>query len=215
MVVYSSDVVILTVSGVKRSVNDDPDIAVDGKDVVCVVVSVKTVSVFTLVDVVGYSEIAVVESVIIVADLDSVVINEDGEVFTAFDSDEINSEVTVDCIPVSDMLVVGNVFSKSVEDSSAILVVGDSAKVVVEEYFVDVVIGCISSEVWEDCSDSGVTAGDSFGVVIVWDFVDVDSVNAGKSELSVDVISGDSVDIDISSTKVEGDIIEIVDSDSD
>lgn len=215
MVVYSSDVVILTVSGVKRSVNDDPDIAVDGKDVVCVVVSVKTVSVFTLVDVVGYSEIAVVESVIIVADLDSVVINEDGEVFTAFDSDEINSEVTVDCIPVSDMLVVGNVFSKSVEDSSAILVVGDSAKVVVEEYIVDVVIGCISSEVWEDCSDSGVTAGDSFGVVIVWDFVDVDSVDAGKSELSVDVISGDSVDIDISSTKVEGDIIEIVDSDSD
>lgn len=215
MVVYSSDVVILTVSGVKRSVNDDPDIAVDGKDVVCVVVSVKTVSVFTLVDVVGYSEIAVVESVIIVADLDSVVIKEDGEVFKAFDSDEINSEVTVDCIPVSDMLVVGNVFSKSVEDSSAILVVGDSAKVVVEEYFVDVVIGCISSEVWEDCSDSGVTAGDSFGVVIVWDFVDVDSVDAGKSELSVDVISGDSVDIDISSTKVEGDIIEIVDSDSD
>lgn len=215
MVVYSSDVVILTVSGVKRSVNDDPDIAVDGKDVVCVVVSVKTASVFTLVDVVGYSEIAVVESVIIVADLDSVVINEDGEVFTAFDSDEINSEVTVDCIPVSDMLVVGNVFSKSVEDSSAILVVGDSAKVVVEEYIVDVVIGCISSEVWEDCSDSGVTAGDSFGVVIVWDFVDVDSVDAGKSELSVDVISGDSVDIDISSTKVEGDIIEIVDSDSD
>lgn len=215
MVVYSSDVVILTVSGVKRSVNDDPDIAVDGKDVVCVVVSVKTASVFTLVDVVGYSEIAVVESVIIVADLDSVVIKEDGEVFTAFDSDEINSEVTVDCIPVSDMLVVGNVFSKSVEDSSAILVVGDSAKVVVEEYFVDVVIGCISSEVWEDCSDSGVTAGDSFGVVIVWDFVDVDSVDAGKSELSVDVISGDSVDIDISSTKVEGDIIEIVDSDSD
>lgn len=215
MVVYSSDVVILTVSGVKRSVNDDPDIAVDGKDVVCVVVSVKTVSVFTLVDVVGYSEIAVVESVIIVADLDSVVIKEDGEVFTAFDSDEINSEVTVDCIPVSDMLVVGNVFSKSVEDSSAILVVGDSAKVVVEEYIVDVVIGCISSEVWEDCSDSGVTAGDSFGVVIVWDFVDVDSVDAGKSELSVDVISGDSVDIDISSTKVEGDIIEIVDSDSD
>lgn len=213
MVVYSSDVVILTVSGVKRSVNDDPDIAVDGKDVVCVVVSVKTVSVFTLVDVVGYSEIAVVESVIIVADLDSVVIKEDGEVFTAFDSDEINSEVTVDCIPVSDMLVVGNVFSKSVEDSSAILVVGDSAKVVVEEYIVDVVIGCISSEVWEDCSDSGVTAGDSFGVVIVWDFVD--SVDAGKSELSVDVISGDSVDIDISSTKVEGDIIEIVDSDSD
>lgn len=212
---YSSDVVILTVSGVKRSVNDDPDIAVDGKDVVCVVVSVKTVSVFTLVDVVGYSEIAVVESVIIVADLDSVVIKEDGEVFTAFDSDEINSEVTVDCIPVSDMLVVGNVFSKSVEDSSAILVVGDSAKVVVEEYIVDVVIGCISSEVWEDCSDSGVTAGDSFGVVIVWDFVDVDSVDAGKSELSVDVISGDSVDIDISSTKVEGDIIEIVDSDSD
>lgn len=215
MVVYSSDVVILTVSGVKRSVNDDPDIAVDGKDVVCVVVSVKTASVFTLVDVVGYSEIAVVESVIIVADLDSVVIKEDGEVFTAFDSDEINSEVTVDCIPVSDMLVVGNVFSKSVEDSSAILVVGDSAKVVVEEYIVDVVIGCISSEVWEDCSDSGVTAGDSFGVVIVWDFVDVDSVDAGKSELSVDVISGDSVDIDISSTKVEGDIIEIVDSDSD
>lgn len=215
MVVYSSDVVILTVSGVKRSVNDDPDIAVDGKDVVCVVVSVKTVSVFTLVDVVGYSEIAVVESVIIVADLDSVVIKEDGEVFTAFDSDEINSEVTVDCIPVSDMLVVGNVFSKSVEDSSAILVVGDSAKVVVEEYIVDVVIGCISSEVWEDCSDSGITAGDSFGVVIVWDFVDVDSVDAGKSELSVDVISGDSVDIDISSTKVEGDIIEIVDSDSD
>lgn len=213
MVVYSSDVVILTVSGVKRSVNDDPDIAVDGKDVVCVVVSVKTASVFTLVDVVGYSEIAVVESVIIVADLDSVVIKEDGEVFKAFDSDEINSEVTVDCIPVSDMLVVGNVFSKSVEDSSAILVVGDSAKVVVEEYFVDVVIGCISSEVWEDCSDSGVTAGDSFGVVIVWDFVD--SVDAGKSELSVDVISGDSVDIDISSTKVEGDIIEIVDSDSD
>lgn len=215
MVVYSSDVVILTVSGVKRSVNDDPDIAVDGKDVVCVVVSVKTASVFTLVDVVGYSEIAVVESVIIVADLDSVVIKEDGEVFKAFDSDEINSEVTVDCIPVSDMLVVGNVFSKSVEDSSAILVVGDSAKVVVEEYIVDVVIGCISSEVWEDCSDSGVTAGDSFGVVIVWDFVDVDSVDAGKSELSVDVISGDSVDIDISSTKVEGDIIEIVDSDSD
>lgn len=215
MVVYSSDVVILTVSGVKRSVNDDPDIAVDGKDVVCVVVSVKTASVFTLVDVVGYSEIAVVESVIIVADLDSVVIKEDGEVFKAFDSDEINSEVTVDCIPVNDMLVVGNVFSKSVEDSSAILVVGDSAKVVVEEYIVDVVIGCISSEVWEDCSDSGVTAGDSFGVVIVWDFVDVDSVNAGKSELSVDVISGDSVDIDISSTKVEGDIIEIVDSDSD
>lgn len=215
MVVYSSDVVILTVSGVKRSVNDDPDIAVDGKDVICVVVSVKTASVFTLVDVVGYSEIAVVKSVIIVADLDSVVINEDGEVFTAFDSDEINSEVTVDCIPVSDMLVVGNVFSKSVEDSSAILVVGDSAKVVVEEYIVDVVIGCISSEVWEDCSDSGVTAGDSFGVVIVWDFVDVDSVDAGKSELSVDVISGDSVDIDISSTKVEGDIIEIVDSDSD
>lgn len=212
---YSFDVVILTVSGVKRSVNDDPDIAVDGKDVVCVVVSVKTVSVFTLVDVVGYSEIAVVESVIIVADLDSVVIKEDGEVFTAFDSDEINSEVTVDCIPFSDMLVVGNVFSKSVEDSSAILVVGDSDKVVVEEYIVDVVIGCISSEVWEDCSDSGVTAGDSFGVVIVWDFADVDSVDAGKSELSVDVISGDSVDIDISSTKVEGDIIEIVDSDSD
>lgn len=212
---YSSDVVILTVSGVKRSVNDDPDIAVDGKDVICVVVSVKTASVFTLVDVVGYSEIAVVESVIIVVDLDSVVIKEDGEVFTAFDSDEINSEVTVDCIPVSDMLVVGNVFSKSVEDSSAILVVGDSDKVVVEEYIVDVVIGCISSEVWEDCSDSGVTAGDSFGVVIVWDFVDVDSVDAGKSELSVDVISGDSVDIDISSTKVEGDIIEIVDSDSD
>lgn len=151
MVVYPSDIVLLTVSGVKRSVDDVPDIAVDGEDVVCVVVSVETASVVTYVGVDGYPEIvAVVESVTVVVDVGSVVIKEDGDVFTAFDSDEINSgnfvEVTVDCIPVNDMLVVSNIFSKYVEDSSAKLVVGDSAKVVVE-YIVDVVIGCTSSEV--------------------------------------------------------------------
>lgn len=205
VVVYSSDVVILTVSGVKSPVDDVPDIAVEGDDGVFVVVSVETVSVVTFVGVDGSPEIvAVVESVTVVVDVGSVVIKENCEVFSAFDSDEISSgnfvEVTVGCIPVND--VVSNGFSKSVEDSSAILVGEDSAKV-------DVVIGCISSEAWEDCSDSVVTEGDSFEAVIVLDFADVDSVDVDKPKLYVDVISGDSVDI--SSIKVEGDIFEIVD----
>lgn len=204
VVVYSSDVVISTVSGVKSPVDDVPDIAVEGDDGVFVVVSVETVSVVTFVGVNGSPEIvAVVESVTVVVDVGSVVIKENGEVFSAFDSDEISSgnfvEVTVGCIPVND--VVSNGFSKSVEDSSAILVVEDSAKVDV--------IGCISSEAWEDCSDSVVTEGDSFEAVIVLDFADVDSVDVDKPKLYVDVISGDSVDI--SSIKVEGDIFEIVD----
>lgn len=203
--VYSSDVVILTVSGVKSPVDDVPDIAVEDDDGVFVVVSVETVSVVTFVGVDGSPEIvAVVESVTVVVDVGSVVIKENGEVFSAFDSDEISSgnlvEVTVGCIPVND--VVSNGFSKSVEDSSAILVVEDSTKV-------DVVIGCISSEAREDCSDSVVTEGDSFEAVIVLDFADVDSVDVDKPKLYVDVISGDSVDI--SSIKVEGDIFEIVD----
>lgn len=202
VVVYSSDVVILTVSGVKSPVDDVPDIAVEGDDGVFVVVSVETVSVVTFVGVDGSPEIvAVVESVTVVVDVGSVVIKENGEVFSAFDSDEISSgnfvEVTVGCIPVND--VVSNGFSKSVEDSSAILVVEDSAKV-------DVVFGCISSEAREDCSDSVVTEGDSFEAVIVLDFADDD---VDKPKLYVDVISGDSVDI--SSIKVEGDIFEIVD----
>lgn len=206
VVVYSSDVVILTVSGVKSPVDDVPDIAVEGDDGVFVVVSVvETVSVVTFVGVDGSPEIvAVVESVTVVVDVGSVVIKENCEVFSAFDSDEISSgnfvEVTVGCIPVND--VVSNGFSKSVEDSSTILVVEDSAKV-------DVVIGCISSEAWEDCSDSVVTEGDSFEAVIVLDFADVDSVDVDKPKLYVDVISGDSVDI--SSIKAEGDIFEIVD----
>lgn len=203
VVVYSSDVVILTVSGVKSPVGDVPDIAVDGDDVVFVVVLVETASVVTFVGVDGSPEIvAVVESVTVVVDVGSVVIKENGEVFSAFDSDEKNSdnfvEVTVDCIPVND--VVSNGFSKYVEDSSAILVVEVSAKV-------DVVIDCISSEACEDCSDSVVTEGDSFEAVIVLDFADVDSFD--KPKLYVDVISGDSVNI--SSIKVEGDIFEIVD----
>lgn len=124
VVVYSSDVVILTVSGVKSPVDDVPDIAVEGDDGVFVVVSVETVSVVTFVGVDGSPEIvAVVESVTVVVDVGSVVIKENGEVFSAFDSDEISSgnfvEVTVGCIPVND--VVSNGFSKSVEDSSAIL----------------------------------------------------------------------------------------------
>lgn len=204
MVVYSSDVVILTVSGVKSPVDDVPDIAVEGNDGVFVDVSVETVSVVTFVGVDGSPEIvAVVESVTVVVDVGSVVIKENCDI-SAFDSDEISSgnfvEVTVGCIPVND--VVSNGFSKSVEDSSAILVVEDSAKV-------DVVIGCISSEAREDCSDSVVTEWDSFEAVIVLDFADVDSVDVDKPKLYVDVISGDSVDI--SFIKVEGDIFEIVD----